>query len=235
MLKNNVSKMVVASLAVLPLCGFSMDGLTDAASSLASSTTSEAQSATVDVNTLSAQGAKLVASYALAMSGVTEAQSDLAKAFNLNDLATELDAQQTALKSGNLTSDEAEKVVELSEKANNLLEEKMNEKTELDAQAKEQVGSALLKYSAGTAGTAMLIKSAKDMVTDTGSYIAALPWSQKANALSGDLTAALNIAKEIPSLSANLISTGNSFVKYATSQGIDVSGAEKEMSKAAGF
>ena len=81
----------------------------------------------------------------------------------------------------------------------------------------------------------MLINTAKNVVTDTSSYIASLPWSQRAGALSGDMTVALNVAKEIPSLTKNLISTGNSFVEYASTQGIDVKKAEAEMSKAAGF
>lgn len=234
MLKNNFTKVIATALLVSPLCGFSVGGLSDVAK-MATSSETEAKKATVDVDAVSAQGAKLVASYALAMAGVSEAQADLAEAFNLGDLAGELKNQQTALKSGNLTADEAEKVVELSEKANEAIEGKMKEQIALDDQAKSKVGSALVKYSAGAAGTAMLISSAKDVVTNTGEYVASLPLAQKATALTGDLSVALNVAKEIPSLSKNLISTGGSFIEYATAQGIDVSAAQSEMSKAAGF
>ena len=234
MLQNNLTKMLAAALIVAPMCGCSVDSLKDAAN-FASSSESGAQKATVDVKALSLTGAKLVTSYAIAMAGVTEAQSDLAKAFNLNDLASELETQKTALKSGNLTSDAAKKVVELSEKANEAIEEKMKEQTELDAQSKKKVGTALVKYSVGTAGTAMLINTAKNVATDTSRYVSSLPWTQRANALSGDMTVAFNVAKEIPTLSKNLISTGNNFVEYATKQGIDVKKAKTEMSKAAGF
>ena len=234
MLQNNFNKILAAVLMVSPICGCSIDSLKDA-TSLASSSQTNAEKSTVDVEALSITGAKLVASYAVAMAGVTEAQSDLANAFNLGDLAKELETQKTALKSGNLTSDDTEKVVELSEKANKAIEEKMKEQTNLDSEAKKKVGSAIVKYSVGTAGTAMLINTAKNVVTDTGSYVSSLPWTQRASALTGDMTIALNVAKEIPSLSKNLITTGNSFVEYATAQGIDVKKAKSEMSKAAGF
>lgn len=234
MLKDNLTKVLIAAMVISPICGCSIDGLKDI-SNFSSSAEQSAQDATVNVEALSAQGAKLIVGYATAMAGVTEAQADLAKAYNLDNLASELSAQRTALKSGNITSDTAEKVVEVSEKANKAIEEKMKEQTELDAASKVTVAKALAKYSVGTAGTAMLAKTASDVVTNTKSYLSSLPWTQRANALTGDMTVALNIAKEVPSLSKNLVTTGKSFVEYATAQGVDTTKAQKQMSSIAGF
>lgn len=229
-------KILTAALMASTVCACSLDSL-KGVGDLGSSTEKAGKQATVDAKAVTAQGAKLVTSYAVAMAGVTEAQKDLAKAYKLDDLAKELDAQQKSLKSGNIkTSDDADKIVELSEKANKAITEKMEEKTELDSASKTLVSTALVKYGVGAASTAVLVKSSADFAKNTKTYVSSLPWTQKASALTvGDLPVAVSVSKEVPSLAKDLVTTGKTFVELAKEQGIDTSKAQKQMSSIAGF
>ena len=178
----------------------------------------------------------LVLAYKAAATSVLSGQKDLAVALDLNDSVKELDGQLEALKSGNITGGTVEKTTELSESINKKLKEKLASNKTLSSEAKVYAAKGLGEYAIGTASTAVLLNSAKNLVSSSKKAMSAdgvTPLDKAA--IAENMVIGSTVLTQVPSLTKDLVSAGKQFIQFAKSNGVDTKAAQKKMSNIAGF
>lgn len=126
-------------------------------SALTGSTTASSTSGSGDA--MVAQDA-LVKSFVGSQIEVLAAQSLLAQAYDLKDSAASIDAQQRALQSGTVDTDTLKKTIDVSDKANDEITAKQNEKTTLTTEEKGYYSQSLPHFAKGIIGTHEVIAQA---------------------------------------------------------------------------
>lgn len=177
----------------------------------------------------------LVKNYVAATTYVLQGQMDIAKALDIKEnFVDDLDRQIKSLQSGNLTTGDIEKNTELSESVNTVLTKRLAEQKTLSKEAKIQAAKGLGNYSMGVLFTSRLAKEASNFISSTQHALGTASVIDKA-AIVDNLSVGTAVAQKTPSLSKDLVETGNKFISFAKSSGVNVTEAQKNMSQAAGF
>lgn len=131
----------------------------------------------------------LVASFVESYTHTLAAQMNFAESFGLQDAAALLKAEQQSLSSGQLDLDALKKTREISQSAQQAINERMGETPELDAESRGKFTEGLVHY-----GKALVsAKAAADVAPSVASSISGNPMSLNASARTG-----LAVAKEVP-------------------------------------
>lgn len=177
----------------------------------------------------------LVKNYVAATTYVLQGQMGIAKALDIKEnFVDDLDRQIKSLQSGNLTTGDIEKNTELSESVNTVLTERLAKQKTLSKEAKIQATKGLVNYSMGVLFTSRLAKESSNFISSTQHALDTASVIDKA-AIVDNLSVGTAVAQKAPSLSKDLVETGNKFISFAKSSGVDVTEAQKNMSQAAGF
>ena len=150
---------MVASLSSLTLVGCSslgsvMQGVqgVSAAANLSGAPTTEAElaqaqkSIAADTKTVSAE--------------ILGAQTSLAKALDLKEMAANIEAQLKTVKRGNITADQLEKITTVSAQADEAINTRFEDVKELTDQQKAKVSESLNHYAGAALGTAKVAAKA---------------------------------------------------------------------------
>lgn len=227
---------MVASLSTLTLVGCSnlgsvMQGVQglSAAANLSGAPTTEAELA---------QAQKSIAADTKTVSAkILGAQTSLAQALDLKEMAANIEAQLKTVKRGNITADQLEKITTVSAQADEAINSRFEDVKELTDQQKEKVSESLNHYAGAALGTAKVAAKA----AHTGLGLTEFLKNQMISNPSGltDLKSKFGFLAEagssLPTFCADLISTGFSYVKLAKNYGIDTSAAEDQLLKAQEF
>lgn len=157
----------------------------------------------------------LVKKYMAASLEVTKAQELMADAFDLKELMEGIRADIAALESGNVMSkDEIEKQRARTEAVQKIIDEKMEEQTELSAKGKECYAKSLVPYFQGVLLSKEIVPEAKNCLEGAKSQISSAPLTEKAK-VKKTFDVALYLAPKVGPDLKNMVSTGTKYVTYA--------------------
>lgn len=159
----------------------------------------------------------LVKSFIGSQIEVLAAQSLLAQAYGLKHSVDDIDAQQRALQSGTVDTDTLKKTIDVSDKANDEITAKQNEKTTLTAEEKEYYAQSLPHLVKAVIGT-------HDVITQAARFTSAAKGSMASlSGLTGGLTklrAGVFVARSTPSYSKNLFDVFRKTMSISRNNGV---------------
>lgn len=159
----------------------------------------------------------LVKSFVGSQIEVLAAQSLLAQAYGLKQSADDIDALQRALQSGTVDTDTLKKTIDVSDKANDEITAKQNEKTTLTAEEKGYYSQSLPHFAKGVIGT-------HDVIAQVAKFTSAAKGSMTGlSGLTGGLTklkAGAFVARSTPSYSKNLFDVFRKTMSISQNNGV---------------
>jgi hypothetical protein len=164
----------------------------------------------------------LVKRYAEAASYMNDAQSKLARAFDLKEEASALEAEATALGSGaTLDKDAIKKNREVSDAASAEIDQKIASGAELSAEGRQHYIDSFGPLVKGISATSKLPAEASSFSDAAQAQVKSASLTEKASVTS-KLATGTYLAKEIPSFSSKSMDNFKKIVTYAQKQGIPV-------------
>jgi len=149
------------------------------------------------------------------------AQLNLAKAFELKDAVTELEAEQASLSGGPLDKDGVKKSTELSDSVNQQIEARMDSDAALSADGKQYYIASLPHLLKGTLLAAQLPGAAVTFANSAKAAAASASLMDKAR-LAGTVMTAATIAKNMPGFVSNLFGAYRKTLAYGQANHIPV-------------
>lgn len=192
----------------------------------------------VDTRLLKQSGDHLVKSYGVAMDAVVASQANIARALNLDNEIIDLQNQQKALKSGNITAEGVEKSIEISESVNKKIQEAMKNADALDSRAKQELIKGLGNYIKSIGGVGLIAASALEFTAAAAQTMADAPLADKKAAykkIAAECGVAKVVAQEMPALLKNMKKAATDFIDYAKNSGIEVESIQNQLTSMAGF
>lgn len=228
MLTKKVLVAVLAATIASTSFAFSLDSVKKVAVGARTACTFAGETATEEG--LAKEQKKLQANTSAVSKKILAAQSKLAEALDLKQVAANVEAQMKTIKKGNISSDNLKKVTTVSADADKAIEEQMKKIDSLDASQKKMLGESLAEYADAALGTAQI--SAKTV--QAGAATACIVSQNPTNAvrIKKQLGFLASSAKTLPGFSKDLITTGFSYVKLAKDFGIDTSAATEKLKSA---
>jgi len=162
----------------------------------------------------------IVKRYVSAASSINMAQLKLAEALGLKDQIASLQDQQKVFDSGAvLDKDALEKAKKTSSAADQAINKRLDEESELSDEAKEKFAESLIPYAQGLAGTKALTEEFSPFLSAATAQINAASLTDKMK-VKGKLETGMYIATETPGLLKNLMATTSKLLDYAKSRNI---------------
>jgi len=174
-----------------------------------------------DVDAIATQES-LVKRYAEAASYMTAAQIELARAFELKDKASALEAEATVLGSGaTLDKDAIKKNREVSDAASAEIDQKIASGAELSAEGRQHYIDSFGPLVKGISATSKLPAEASSFSDAAQAQVKSASLTEKASVTS-KLATGTYLAKEIPGFSSKSMDNFKKIVTYAQKKGIPV-------------
>lgn len=165
---------------------------------------------------------KLVKAYGKTAVSVNSAQVLLAKAFDLKDLVTQLEAEQESLKAGSVNDEKSIKAnKQLTEKANKAIQEKMTSGEQLSDEGRKYYLKSFSPYVKGLVGSKKMVEESEGFLSSAKSTISSASFLEKAK-LTQKLQVGTYLATKAPDLAKGLWETSKMMVTYGQKNEIDV-------------
>lgn len=163
----------------------------------------------------------LIRKFTGANNEIVSAQINFARAFELEEQATLLEAEQAAISSGSVSTNDLKKVTKTSESVNKEIREKLEGQEELSAEGKAYFASGLPHLVKGVYMTTKLPADATQFANSAQAQISSGNLLQKAT-ITNKLGAGLYVVKELPSFSKDLFDTFKLVMAFSEANNIDV-------------
>lgn len=165
---------------------------------------------------------KLVKTYVLSATSINAAQIELAKAFELKDIAAKLEAEKEALSSGSvIDEDSIEKTTEVSKEANIAIQEKIKSGATVSEEGKAHYIKSFAPYIKGLISGKSVTEEAKPFLDSAKSTISSAGFTKKLS-VTNKLKAGTFVATTMPSYIKSLWDTSQLMVTYGKDNKIDV-------------
>ena len=152
----------------------------------------------------------VVPAFIIAAGSVNKAQIMLAKAFNLKEQATLLEAESNAFEKGaTIESEQIETITAMQTATSELIAEKIASGAKLSSEGRILYAKSLVPYAVGLYGLNKLVDEAQSLIANPMSLM-----SQ-----GGQVVA---VAKEMPGYTETLFTTTKSVLTYAKSNDIEI-------------
>lgn len=231
MLKQKLLAVALMAAVSTSALAFSLDSVTKVAAGGAAACTFAGSTATKEG--LAKEQKKMQADTKQVSQQILGAQTQLAEALNLKQVAANVQAQLNTVKKGNINGDKLDKVKSTSKDADKAIQAELKKIDTLSAEQKKKVSASLDKYGSAALGTAKIAGKTALAGAATACMLRADP--TKAASLSSQLDYIVDSAKTLPGFSKDLIKTGFSYIKLAKKYDIDVKGLEKNLNAAKNF
>jgi hypothetical protein len=149
------------------------------------------------------------------------AQLNLARAFELKDAVTELEAEQASLAGGPLDKAGIKKSTELSDSVNQQIAARMDSGAELSADGKRYYVAAIPHLLKGTLLAVQLPGEAATFANSAKAAVSSASLMDKAR-LAGTAMTAVAIAKDMPGFVSNLFGAYKKTLAYGQSKNIPI-------------
>jgi hypothetical protein len=163
----------------------------------------------------------VVKKYVDAATDVNEAQTHLAKAFDLKDQVATLEAEATALKSGSVDKSTLEKQTQTSAALNDEVAKKISSGTQLSDEGKKEYSASLVPFAKGVAKSTKLPAEIQSFSTAAQQQISSASLMEKAK-ITSKLSAGTYLVSNAPGFISNTASSFKQIVTYAQSNKIPV-------------
>ena len=201
----SIGVMVDASALGLPKFGGSDD----------SADTSNAET----MDSVIAQQDSLVKTYQLSMGDILSAQALLLEAHGMKEKAAKVASEAEVLGKGAVDKNEFEKIMELSESANEDLSKKMGEEEALTSDGRKMYQEALLPYASGIGKMAQLKPELEKFMQSASAQVKSASMMSKLK-VKKKLDVGMYLATKAPGYFTNVASTTKEILTYANKQGV---------------
>lgn len=162
----------------------------------------------------------LVTHFVAGESGVISAQSNMAKAVGLNELATKLSTEGDALSKG-ATQDSVSNAMATSSDAQQQIDQALSQSKQMSSESKKALGDAIGGYALGLVALRKLAPDYKNYIAAANQEISAAgPMS--AVQTKNKLQVGLFIATNTPDYLVKLTQASADLLKFATTNGVSV-------------
>lgn len=162
---------------------------------------------------------KLVKTYVDATQFNLKAQKIMAEALGLKEKAAELQTLATSLGSGNVNKGEIDKIREISQAAQEAIDEKQAEAQQLSPEAKVLVAKSMLPFAQCVLGYKDAASLCGDSLSLANNVIKNAPLTQKLSATK-KLDKVLYLAPKVPSDLTAVLSTAKKYSDFAKSNDV---------------
>lgn len=175
----------------------------------------------ISVESAVASQDKLVKTYVGATQHNLQAQAIMAQALGLKEKAAELETQANTLGSGNVDKGEIEKTRELTEAAQEVINENLTEAQALSPEAKILVAKSLLPFATCVLGYKDAASLCGDSLELANKVIQNAPLTQKLSA-TNQLKKVLYLAPKVPGDLTSVLGTAKKYVDFAKSNDVEI-------------
>tara|TARA_B100000700_G_C14835271_1_gene756523 strand:+ start:219 stop:926 length:708 start_codon:yes stop_codon:yes gene_type:complete len=180
----------------------------------------ESQESAVDIDTAQAN---LIAAVSDALVDVLTAQAMIAEAQGNGELAATLKNTSSAITGGDGSSEDIQGAVTLSEEAREVMDSVVEEKGELDDDAKALYAKALVPYVKAVAKTAKLSEPISDFMNSAQNSLKSIRNPMEIRKLKSTLDTGLFVGKNVPKLIVSLGKSSVGLITFAKKNGLDTS------------
>lgn len=163
----------------------------------------------------------VVKKYVEAATYVNEAQTHLAKAFDLKDQVATLEAEATALKSGSIDRSTLEKQTQTSAELNDAVTKKIASGAQLSDEGKKEYTASLIPFATGVAKSTQLPAEFQSFEKAAQQQLSSASLMEKAK-ITNKLSAGTYLVSKGPGFISNTATSFKQIVTYAQSNKIPV-------------